>query len=139
MRDRENYPEILLNVFEANQYENIVDSNFLNAYIPQNFPIPRIDDPRKTSPTNGGLKRHPAYVKSSEINQIFNYIGFIKRVNNRDYAKYLPMLFQELRNFVRVIEEDSYAPAISISEDMNVELGAGWQNCFDAYHTWTCS
>ena len=139
MRELENYPDILKNVFEANQYENIVDSNFLNAYIPHNFPIPRIDDPRKIKPSNGGVKRHPAYVKSSEINQVFNYIGFIKRINNRDYAKYLPMLFQELRHFVRVIEEIIYAPAISISEDIYVELDTGLQNFFDAYHSRLCN
>ncbi len=133
-----NYPDILKNVFEANKYENIVDSNFLNAYIPQNFPIPRIDDPRKSDGSNGGALRHPAYVKSSEINQIFNYIGFIKRVNNREYAQYLPILFQELRRFVRVIEEIIYTPSISISEDIYDELDAGLQSFFDAYHTRSC-
>jgi hypothetical protein len=138
MQELENYPAIFKNVFETNQYENIVDSNFLNAYIPENFPIPRIDDPRKSEIPNGSERRHPAFVKSSEINQIFNYIGFIKRVNNRRYAKYLPMLFQELRRFVRVVEEIIYTPAISISEDIYVELDTGLQNFFETYQTRAC-
>ncbi|RJP45978.1 MAG: hypothetical protein C4548_03830 [Desulfobacteraceae bacterium] len=134
----ENYPDILINVFEANQYENIVDSNFLSAYIPEDFPIPRISDPRKSEGLNDGEQRHPAYIKSSEINQIFNYIGFIKRINHRGYAQYLPMLFQELKRFVRVIEEIIYTPSISISEDIYVELDNGLRNFFDAYHSRTC-
>lgn len=138
MQELETYPDILKNVFEENQYENIVDSNFLNAYIPHNFPIPRLDDPRKSEASSEGVKRHPSYVKSAEINQIFNYIGFIKRVHNREYAKYLPLLFQELKRFVRVIEEIIYTPSISISEDIYVELDTGLQNFFDAYHSRSC-
>jgi len=94
--------------------------------------------PRKSKIPNGTERRHPAFVKSSEINQIFNYIGFIKRMNNRKYAKYLPMLFQELRRFVRVVEEIIYTPAISISEDIYVELHTGLQNFFDAYQARSC-
>jgi len=135
MQLAQDYPDILKNVFAANAYENIVDSNFLNAYIPRDFPIPRIDDPRKTQAPEVGVQRHPAYVKSSEINQIFNYIGFIKRMNNRQYVKYLPQLFQELKRFIRVLEEIIYAPAISISEDIYRELDAGMQNFFNAYHS----
>ena len=100
-----NYPEVLISLFEANKYENIVDSNFLNAYIPYDFPVPRIEDLRQQKGSLGGEKRHPGYIKSSEINQIFNYIGFIKRIRSREYAQYLPMLFQELKRFIRVIEE----------------------------------
>lgn len=138
MQVSKNYPDVLINVFEANQYENIVDSNFLNAYIPENFPIPRINDPRKSDDSNGGERRHPSYVKSSEINQIFNYIGFIKRIHHKGYAQYLPMLFQELKRFIRVIEEIIYTPSISISEDIYIELDAGLQSFFDAYHLRTC-
>lgn len=138
MQPVQNYPNILKNVFEANAYENIVDSNFLNAYIPRNFPIPRIDDPRKVEAKDIGVPRHPAYVKSSEINQIFNYIGFIKRMNNRQYVKYLPLLFQELKRFIRVLEEVIYAPAITISEDIYQELDAGLLSFFEAYHARSC-
>jgi hypothetical protein len=138
MQAVKNYPDILINVFEANQYENIVDSNFLNAYIPDDFPVPRISDPRKSEDGNGGERRHPTYIKSSEINQIFNYIGFIKRVHNREYAQYLPLLFQELKRFVRVIEEVIYMPAITISEDIYRELDNGLQSFFEAYHSRTC-
>jgi hypothetical protein len=132
------YPYILKNVFKTNQYENIVDSNFLNAYIPRDFPVPRIDDPRKTQWSGSGTARHPSYVKSSEINQIFNYIGYIKRSNQQSLSRYLPILFHELRRFVRVIEEVVYAPDISISEDIYLELETGLQRFFDAYQARTC-
>jgi len=138
MQQFEKYPEILKNVFESNQYENIVDSNFLNAYIPKDFPIPHLDDPRKTKTSNGGTWRHPVYAKSSEINQVFNYIGFIKRINNREFVKYLPVLFQELRRFIRVLEEVIYTPSISISEDIYIELDTGLQSFFGAYHCRSC-
>ena len=138
MQGYKSYPDVLINLFEANKYENIVDSNFLNAYIPSDFPIPRIEDLRQQEGPNGGKRWHPGYIKSTEINQIFNYIGFIKRIHSREYAQYLPMLFRELKRFIRVIEEVIYAPFISISEDIYVELDRGLQNFFDAYHSRTC-
>jgi hypothetical protein len=138
MLGAKNYPEVLIGLFETNKYENIVDSNFLNAYIPYDFPVPRIEDFRQQTGSIGGEKRHPGYIKSSEINQTFNYIGFIKRIRSREYAQYLPILFQELKRFIRVIEEIIYAPFISISEDIYVELNNGLQNFFDAYHARTC-
>jgi len=131
------YPYILKNVFEANQYENIVDSNFLNAYIPANFPVPKIDDPRKSPWSQSGTPRHPSYVKSSEINQIFNYIGYIKRSNKKHLAEYLPMLFKELRRFVRVMESVVYAPDICISEDIYSEIEKGLHHFFESYHART--
>ncbi len=137
MAEIENYPYILKNVFEANQFENIIDSNFLNAYIPRDFPVPKIDDPRKNPWSQSGTPRHPSYVKSSEINQIFNYIGYIKRSNQKSLAKYLPLLFKELRRFVRVIEKVVYAPDICISEDIYSEIEKGLYNFFDVYHTRT--
>jgi len=137
MQSFDNYPDVLISLFEANKYENIVDSNFLNAYIPYDCPVPRIEDLRQGG-SNLREKRHPGYIKSPEINQVFNYIGFIKRIRSREYAQYLPMLFQELKRFIRVIEEVIYAPFISISEDIYVELDNGLQNFFDAYHSRTC-
>lgn len=138
MAETAGYPYILKNVFENNQYENIVDSNFLNAYIPSDFPVPKINDPRKTQWSRSGAARHPSYIKSSEINQVFNYIGFIKRTNQKSLAKHLPMLFQELRRFVSVIETVVYAPNICISEDIYIEIETGLQNFFDAYNERAC-
>jgi len=133
------YPYILKNVFENNQFENIVDSNFLNAYIPLDFPVPKIDDPRKSQWSQSGTPRHPSYIKSSEINQIFNYIGYIKRSNQKHLTEYLPMLFKELRRFIRVIETVVYAPDICISEDIYCEIETGLNHFFDAYNARTCN
>ncbi len=135
MRTDESYPYILKDLFKRNRYENIVDSNILTPYIPKNSPIPEIEEPRKTQNTRGdGFPRYPGYVKSSQINQIFNYIGFIKRMNKREYAVYLPMLFKELNRFIRVVEEIVYAPCISISAEIYAELNDGLQNFFNAYY-----
>ena len=138
MNNIESYPYILKNLFEDNEYENIVDSNILSAYIPINFPIPQIADPRKCQPSTEGTPRHPTYIKSAHINQIFNYIGFIKRIHKKEYARYLPSLFSELKRFIRVLEEIVYEPSISISEDIYDELYKGLQNFFDTYHHRTC-
>jgi hypothetical protein len=135
MRAAVPYPYILKDLFERNEYENIVDSNILTPYIPENAPIPEIEDPRKSQSLQGdGNFRYPGYVKSAQINQIFNYIGFIKRMNKREYAVYLPMLFNELKRFIRVVEEIVYAPSISISAEIYAELNDGLQNFFNAYY-----
>ena len=138
MHESENYPYLLRNVFDTNQFENIIDSNILTAFIPLSLPVPAIEDPRKTQSPSKGIPRQPGYINSSRINQIFNYIGFIKRVNSRELARYLPMLFFELKRFVRVLEEIVYAPAISISNDIFVELNDGLKNFFNAYANRTC-
>jgi hypothetical protein len=138
MQQTENYPYILKSLLENNQYENIVDSNILSAYIPHDFPIPQIIDPRKTQAPLDGVPRHPTYIRSGRINQIFNYIGFIKRIQNKEYARYLPMLFQELKRFTRVLEEIVYEPSISISEDIYNELEEGLQHFFDAFQRRNC-
>ncbi len=138
MQEFENYAHLLKCELENNRFENIVDSNILTAYIPYNFPIPRIDDPRKTQAIEKGTPRYPGYVKSAQINQIFNYIGFIKRVNDRELAGYLPMLFYELKRFIRVIEEVIYAPSICITTDIHAELNNGVRQFFRAYHNRSC-
>jgi hypothetical protein len=138
MENIENYPYILKRLFESNQYENIVDSNILSAYIPVDFPIPQIIDPRRNQKPLDGVPRHPTYIPSGRINQIFNYIGFIKRIHNKEYARYLPLLFQELKRFSRVLEEIVYEPSISISEDIYDELEEGLQRFFEAYQCRNC-
>jgi hypothetical protein len=138
MRNIENYPYILKSLFERNEYENIVDSNILSAYIPSGFPIPHLSDPRKIQITNSGALRHPMYIRSPHINQIFNYIGFIKRTHDKELSKYLPLLFYELKQFIHVLEDVIFEPCISISEDIYEELYDGLQNFFDAYRKRIC-
>jgi hypothetical protein len=138
MQKIENYPYILKYLFEGNEYENIVDSNILSAYIPLNFPVPQVADPRKYHAPVNGMPRHPSYVRSDRINQIFNYIGFIKRIHDKGFEQYLPMLFAELKRFIQVLEDVVFEPSISISEDIYDELYAGLQHFFDAYQDRTC-
>jgi hypothetical protein len=138
MQQIENYPYILKYLFDDNEYENIVDSNILSAYIPLNFPVPQVFDPRKVQVPDKGTPRHPAYARSDRINQIFNYIGFIKRIHDKDFEPYLPILFNELRRFVHVLEDIIYEPSISISEDIYDELHAGLQNFFNAFNNRAC-
>jgi|GEM_PF-660930 len=127
------YPYILRTLFETNGFENIVDSNILTPYIPVHAKVPPIEDPRRTQASHGGTPRHPAYVKSTRINQIFNYIGFVRRMNKKEYAKYLPILFGELNRFLSVVEGIVYTPAISVSTDIFEELDEGLRNFFEAY------
>lgn len=135
MHQAASYPFILKDLLKHNQYENIVDSNILTPYIPEDAPIPEIKDPRRTqSLYSNGRLRYPGYVKSTQINQIFNYIGFIRRMNKREYSVYLPMLFNELKRFIRVVEEIVYTPCISISAEIHAELNQGLQNFFCAYY-----
>jgi len=134
MQEKENYPYLLKSVLNQNEYENIVDSNILSACIPSDLPVPRLDDSRKTYTLEGGISRHPGYVRSAQINQIFNYIGFIKRIKNGTYREYLPILFSELNRFFRVIEEIVFAADITISEDIYLEQKKGLQNFFSFYN-----
>ena len=73
----EKYPFSLKTVLEQNEYENILDSNMFSAYIPEDLPIPPINDPRKTQASPEGIPRHPQYVRSGQINQIFSALGSI--------------------------------------------------------------
>ena len=125
---------MLKSVLEQNKYENIVDSNILSACIPSDLPVPRLDDSRKTDTREGEFPRHPGYVRSAQINQIFNYIGFIKRIKNGEYREYLPLLFSELNRFLRVIEEIVFAADITISEDIYLEQKKGLQNFLSFYY-----
>jgi len=90
MNGTDRYPYSLKMALQQSQYENILDANMFSAYIPRDMDIFRLEDPRKTKMPNVGRYRQPGYVHSTHINQIFSYIGFIKRVQNRDYRKYLP-------------------------------------------------
>ncbi len=134
MQETEGYPYSLKSVLQQNQFENILDSNIFSAYIPRELPIPRIDDPRKTQVSQQGVARHPGYVRSAQINQIFNYIGFIKRAENRKYKEYLPMLFRELNRFLKVLEEIVFTLDVTISEEIYVEQKNGLKNFLASYN-----
>jgi len=133
MQDKERYPYLLKSVLEQNQYENIVDSNILSACLPSDLPVPYLDESRKAESTAGGITRHPGYVRSAQINQVFNYIGFIKRVKDKEYREYLPILFNELNRFQNVFEEIVFTANITISEDIYLEQKKGLQNFFTFY------
>ncbi len=130
----ERYPYSLKSALIKNRFENIVDSNIFSAYLSPDLPVPQIHDPRKIQSYRHQTQRHPGYVRSGQINQIFNYIGFIKRLKNREYRSYLPILYQELKKFLMVIEDIVYSGDISISEDIYDELKKGFENFFSAYH-----
>ena len=132
--DIERYPYSLKSVLIKNRFENIVDSNIFSAYLSPDLPVPQINDPRKTLSYRNQTERHPGYVRSGQINQIFNYIGFIKRLKNREYRSYLPILYQELKKFLIVIEDIVYSGYISISEDIYDEQKKGFENFFSLYN-----
>lgn len=134
MQETERYPYSLKSVLRHNKFENILDSNIFSAYIPRELPIPRIADPRKTQVSPHGVARHPGYVRSAQINQIFNYIGFIKRTDHKRYRKYLPILFQELNRFFRVLEEIVFTLNVTISEEIYLEQKRGLENFLASYH-----
>ena len=132
--DIERYPYSLKSVLIQNRFENIVDSNIFSAYLLPDLPVPQIDDPRKTQSYQYQTQRHPSYVRSAQIDQIFNYIGFIKRLKNREYRSYLPILYKELKKFLMVIEDIVYSGNISISEDIYDEQKKGVENFFSSYY-----
>jgi hypothetical protein len=134
MNGTDRYPYSLKSALQKSRYENILDSNMFSAYIPRDIDILRFEDPRKTRMPNVGRYRQPGYVRSTHINQIFSYIGFIKRTQNKDYQKYLPMLYQELGNFLNVIEDVAYNLDIKLSLEIYEEQKRGFENFFKTYH-----
>jgi hypothetical protein len=130
----ERYPYSLKFVLQQNKFENIADSNIFSACIPRDLPVPRIDDPRRTQTLLHRIPRHPGYISSAHIDQIFSYIGFIKRLKNQEYRPYLPVLFRELNRFLRVLEEIVYASDIVISKEIYVEQKEGLANFFASFH-----
>lgn len=130
MHGQERYPFSLKSALQLELFENIFDSNMFSAYIPHDLPVPSIDDPRKNQSDSNGFERHPGYVRSSKINQLNNYIGFIKRVENESYNQYLPLLFQELNLFLRIMEEIVYTMNITIPLEIYIEQKKGFENFF---------
>jgi hypothetical protein len=115
-------------LLQRERFENVLDSNMFSAYIVRDLPIPKVDDPRKIQTNTGGVERYPGYVRSVKINQIFNYIGFIKRIENREYTQYLEPLFQELNVFLKVMEDIIYSLNVAIPVDIYEEHRRGLEN-----------
>jgi hypothetical protein len=134
MAGTDRYPHSLKSALQESRYENILDSNMFAAYIPRDMDILRLEDPRKARMPDGGTYRQPGHVHSTHINQIFSYIGFIKRIHNRDYRKYLPMLYRELGEFLRVMEDVAYNLDINLSLEIYEEQKRGFESFFTTYH-----
>jgi hypothetical protein len=104
-----------------------------SAYIPRELPVPHITDPRRTQRCPFGIERHPGYVNSALINQIFSYIGFLKRKENKEYLQYLPLLYKELNLFLRILEDIIYNLNIAIPVEIYQEQKRGLEYFFVTY------
>lgn len=135
MKETKPYPQSVFQVLQQSPFENILDSNMFAAYVPRELAVPRIKDPRKTQHAQGETFRHPGYVHSSHVNQIFNYLGFIKRSQNSGYQQYLPVLFHELNHFSIVMEDIVYNLDITIPIEIYEEQKKGFECFFEAYRT----
>jgi hypothetical protein len=133
IKHERDYPYSLKNALHNNRFENIVDSNIFSAYISDELPVPKIDDPRKTQSSPTGVPRHPGYIRTARINQIFSYIGYIKRVRKSEFREYLPILFSELDRFFHVFVDIIFFPDIIISEDIYAEQQMGFQHFIDMF------
>jgi hypothetical protein len=120
-------------MLQKGRFENVLDSNIFSAYIARELQIPRVDDPRKIQKGSLGVKRYQGYVSSAKINQIFNYIGFIKRMENKGYSQYLSLLFQELTLFLKVMEDIVYNLDVSIPIEIYDENRKGLENFIKNY------
>jgi len=128
------YPYSLKAALQENQFENVIDSNMFSAYIHDELSVPKIDDPRKVQVSNNGIERYPGYVKAAQINQIFAYTGFIKRIDNREYREYLPVLFQELNRFLSVLEEIIFTLDVTIPQEIYTEQKQGIKNFLASFN-----
>jgi hypothetical protein len=133
MNATDRYPYSLELALQKSRYENILDTNMFSAYIPRDMEILRFEDPRKTKLLNVGIYRQPGHFHSTHINQVFSYIGFIKRIQNGNYRKYLPMLYHELSEFLGVIENVVYNLDIKLSQEIYEEQKRGFESFFNTY------
>jgi hypothetical protein len=135
MNEIDKYPYSLKWALQKSQYENILDANMFSAYIPRDMNILRFEDPRsKTKMQKVGIYRQPGHIHSTYINQIFSYLGFIKRIQNQEYRKYLPMLYQELALFLGVIEDVAYNLDVNLSLEIYKEQKRGFESFLSTYH-----
>lgn len=128
------YPYALKTALQQSRFENILDSNMFTAYIPRDAGVPRFADPRRTGTTNVGTYRQPGYVNFPQINQVFSCIGYIKRIQNLDNLKYLPVLYEELGRFLKVMEDIAYSLDIMLPHDIYEAHKRGFENFAGTYH-----
>ncbi len=122
------YPYTLKDVLIENSFENILDNNMFSSFIRDELPLPQVEDPRKNNHSGGEIPRHPEFVRAPKINQVFSYIGYIKRTRNRGLENYLPMLFYELNLFMSVLEDCIFNLDVMTSEDIYQETKRGYEN-----------
>ncbi|MDD5008156.1 MAG: hypothetical protein PHU49_15330 [Syntrophorhabdaceae bacterium] len=135
MKETRSYPQSVFRALQQSPFENILDSNMFAVYISRELTIPRVQDPRRTQKPYDGISRHPSYVSSSYINQVFNYLGFIKRTQNSSYQQYLPVLFHELNHFLTVMEDIVYNLNIAAPVEVYEEQKKGLECFFNVYRT----
>jgi len=128
------YPYSLKSALQESRFENILDANMFTAYIPRDMDIPRFTDPRRTGTLNVGTYRQPGHINSTHINQVFSCIGYIKRIQNLDHLKYLPLLYEELGRFLLVMEDITYSLDIWLSLEIYEAHKRGFESFFNTYH-----
>ncbi len=62
-------------------------------------------------------------------------MGYIKRTQNRQYRKYLPMLYDGLGEFLRVMEDVAYNLDIKVSLEIYEEQKKGFESFSRIYRT----
>ncbi|MCP4133399.1 MAG: hypothetical protein GY754_20695 [bacterium] len=128
------YPDSLKEELQKSEYENIVDTNIFSAYITEDLDIPPIEDPRKAHHASDENMRHPEYIRSIQINQAFSYIGFVRRINNKELGEYLPVVFDVLKHFIRIVEEIVMEALVAIPEEIYTEQNRGYQQFLESFH-----
>ncbi len=129
------YPYALKTALQESRFENILDANMFTAYIPRGADIPRFTDPRRNGAMNVGIFRQPGHVNFPHINQVFSCIGYIKRIQNLDNLKFLPVLYEELGRFLAVMEDVAYTLDIVLPQDIYEAHRRGFESFAGSYHT----
>lgn len=129
------YPYALKTALQQSRFENILDANMFTAYIPRGADIPRFTDPRRNGTMGVGTFRQPGHVNFPHINQVFSCIGYIKRIQNLDNLKYLPVLYEELGRFLNVMEDITYSLDVMLTQEIYEAHRRGFESFSGAYHT----
>ncbi len=128
------YPYALKTALQESYFENILDANMFTAYIPRDAEVPLFADPRKSGTANVGTYRQPGHVNFPHINQVFSCIGYIKRIQNLDNLKYLPVLYEELGRFLNVMEDITYSLDIMVPREIYEAHKRGFESFAGTYH-----
>jgi hypothetical protein len=128
VQDAVRFPHSVRVALTQTRLEHILDSNMFSAFIPRELAIPRVDDPRTTQKGPAGIARHPGHLHGPKIDQIFSYIGFVKRVEHESFRQYLPLLYKELGLFLQVMEDVVYRLNVTIPVEIYREQKRGLEN-----------